>query len=522
MDGILILTIMFIFGGFTMALSSHSVVVEQTSYNSSVEEVAAGGGLAWRGVQRRESMRSLIRNVNKEDVSSAKSRDGLPREDERHVALPLIKFLCRTPEGESWFTGPTRPDEHIAHIALTESQTETRLFFNGREVASCPPPSWAGEPLPLHSHERNTSRVILTGIGTHLEEYDFKKRMDTGNIMITGARVWNRSLSMDEIFSSFHSGTCGGADYALVEERGSSRYAKDWPALVDQLGIRQGREILQWLKGLLQALKPQDRWLITKVSRLDYSLLEQRLMQICTSPNGPEFIHMAFSNLQILPDSSLTEDLNKFGLSMLRALLAERLTEQRRERFGYSTHPDYTNFMRDGILVRPFPRYESRWREVGEVVRMAAGDRLAMEGVEGFRERIAVHSKGDPNYMLHTDTFFPTIKVWIFENVTIEQGPFEYIPGSNKNTEEKLRWIHNNALGTFTADDPKIVSIFGKPMAVTAGSVPLLVVADTSGFHRRGAAKPGVERVSQGLSQRGWFGLEFMTRRNPFRLGEDG
>lgn len=47
----------------------------------------------------------------------------------------------------------------------------------------------------------------------------------------------------------------------------------------------------------------------------------------------------------------------------------------------------------------------------------------------------------DPQYTLHSDTFFPTIKCWLYlEDVTAENGPFQYCPGSHKLTWRRIVW----------------------------------------------------------------------------------
>lgn len=38
-------------------------------------------------------------------------------------------------------------------------------------------------------------------------------------------------------------------------------------------------------------------------------------------------------------------------------------------------------------------------------------------------------------------------QVWIFEaDVTMEQGPLTYVPGSQRNTKEKLEWMYAYSL----------------------------------------------------------------------------
>ena len=44
--------------------------------------------------------------------------------------------------------------------------------------------------------------------------------------------------------------------------------------------------------------------------------------------------------------------LNARGLQVLRYLTARRVSDRNRERKGWTSHPDYQLFMRDGFLVK--------------------------------------------------------------------------------------------------------------------------------------------------------------------------
>src|SRR5438270_7942491 len=53
----------------------------------------------------------------------------------------------------------------------------------------------------------------------------------------------------------------------------------------------------------------------------------------------------------------------------------------------------------------------------------------------------AVDGPADPQRDLHTDTFHPTVKAWLFlTDVTPEAMPFVYVPGSHRLTPQRLEW----------------------------------------------------------------------------------
>src|SRR4051794_15594658 len=53
----------------------------------------------------------------------------------------------------------------------------------------------------------------------------------------------------------------------------------------------------------------------------------------------------------------------------------------------------------------------------------------------------AVAGMADPQRNLHTDTFHPTVKAWLFlTDVTPDAMPFVYVPGSHRLTPRRLSW----------------------------------------------------------------------------------
>ena len=110
---------------------------------------------------------------------------------------------------------------------------------------------------------------------------------------------------------------------------------------------------------------------------------------------------------------------------------------------------------------------------------------------------------------LHRDTFFRALKFWYFlRPVEREHGPFEYVPGSHRLDPSRLRWEQATAdaairhqrqpdvSGSFRIRDDALADLgLPQPVAITCPA-NTLVLADVFGFHRRGAALPGRERLA--------------------------
>lgn len=109
---------------------------------------------------------------------------------------------------------------------------------------------------------------------------------------------------------------------------------------------------------------------------------------------------------------------------------------------------------------------------------------------------------------LHRDTFQPAIKFWYFlEEVTLAEGPLEYVIGSHLLTPARLRWEYRRSVeasrrgsgdtgGSFRIDEQVLQSLgldLPRPIEVRENT---LVIADVRGFHRRAHGTFGSRRVS--------------------------
>lgn len=127
----------------------------------------------------------------------------------------------------------------------------------------------------------------------------------------------------------------------------------------------------------------------------------------------------------------------------------------------------------------------------------------------------------DPQKHFHSDAFFPSMKAWIFlKEVTPEDGPFVYIPGSNRLTVERLRLEYQKSIqcakreekiyqalrGSFRYSEAEIHSLNLPEPQNFCVKGNTLVIANMLGIHKRGDSKNGVSRTS----------LWFYSRLTPF------
>lgn len=144
---------------------------------------------------------------------------------------------------------------------------------------------------------------------------------------------------------------------------------------------------------------------------------------------------------------------------------------------------------------------------------------LVIQVVMALPSAVSKQGAADPQTALHSDTFQPTAKAWLFlKDVGEEDGPFAYVPGSHKVTPQRMAWerrisensdtIENkySARGSLRIMSDELGALgYGQPvkMVVKANT---LIVADTHGFHNRSPSYKTTTRIE----------IYGSLRRNPF------
>ena len=270
----------------------------------------------------------------------------------------------------------------------------------------------------------------------------------------------------------------------------------------------------------------------------------------------------SFADNPILGSSRL----NRAGLHLKRKQWAHALADRRRARLAKYLPAEWrAAFDRDGfIVVRDFlperdfrqlssavleGEFASREHQQGDTVtrRVAVGPTLLkripqlaaildsprwkgiMAYVSSTRatplyyiQTIAAGAREgprDPQLELHSDTFHPSLKAWLFLTDVADDGrPLTYVAGSHRLTPARAAWEIERSSNVMAAGDrlsqrgslrvaAEDLPALGLP-APTRFSVPAntLVAIDTSGFHARADADGETLRVE----------LWAYCRRSPF------
>lgn len=167
----------------------------------------------------------------------------------------------------------------------------------------------------------------------------------------------------------------------------------------------------------------------------------------------------------------------------------------------------------------PYTRQLLNDKEFRRLLRYTAGHRrMPFFHIEQVRNGVNATGQ-DPQKSLHTDTFHPTMKFWLYlDEVNEHNGPFTYIPTSNQLTRARLSFEYQtsqmayrhpdsySARGSFRfspADREQLALPPPKAFKVPKNT---LVIGNTFGIHGRGQAEAGSTRLA----------IWGMSRTNPF------
>jgi hypothetical protein len=164
-----------------------------------------------------------------------------------------------------------------------------------------------------------------------------------------------------------------------------------------------------------------------------------------------------------------------------------------------------------GALVR-----SARWR--GLMAYVASTTSKPLYYIQTVSGGVA-EGPPDPQLQLHSDTFHPSLKAWLFLTDVDDDGrPLTYVAGSHRLSNERIEWERRKSVEVMTTGDrlsqrgslrirSDELKALGLPQP-TRFCVPAntLVIADTCGFHARAGSHRPTIRVE----------LWAYCRRNPF------
>jgi hypothetical protein len=115
----------------------------------------------------------------------------------------------------------------------------------------------------------------------------------------------------------------------------------------------------------------------------------------------------------------------------------------------------------------------------------------------------------DPQSELHSDIFFNTHKAWLYlHDVRLEHGPLAYVTRSHRLTPARLGFVYRDSWTRHAAEElsrritPEELDALHATETVVTCAANTLVIANTSGYHRRLPGRPGATRDSLHLSVR--------------------
>ncbi len=250
-----------------------------------------------------------------------------------------------------------------------------------------------------------------------------------------------------------------------------------------------------------------------------------------------------------------SDRLNRLGLHARRVALAQGAAAARRRWLaGGVSAADRATFDRDGIVVkRDFLPPERFARLRAELLGLRAPAREHAQGdvlnrllalppavLGGLPETRAVLASGawrgllayvaasrmpplvfvqsifaqhreappDPQVVLHSDTFFPMVKAWLYlDDVGEGEGPFQYVAGSHRASPARLAWEQARSLdwrgadamsrrGSLRVRPEELAGLGLGPAVQHVVPANTLVVADTYGFHARTQGAAGTVRIA--------------------------
>jgi hypothetical protein len=258
--------------------------------------------------------------------------------------------------------------------------------------------------------------------------------------------------------------------------------------------------------------------------------------------------------------------LNRRGLHVLRRHLAAAVAERRRRRLAHLVPAeDREAFLRDGFLVKRDFLDAASFRALREEVfarraqaresldgytltRLIPLDAIALQEMPETRRALLTprylglhafigsyarrpylyvqtifsgvrQAPPDVQSFYHADTFHPTVKSWLLLTpVAPGEAGFTYVPGSHRANRRRDAWERRVSVtahaqadrltgeGSMRISEAEIARLGYPPPVKLTAEPNTLIIADTSGFHRRGRSEGFACRIS----------IWAQSRSNPF------
>ena len=206
----------------------------------------------------------------------------------------------------------------------------------------------------------------------------------------------------------------------------------------------------KWNTLVAEIQKRVSLYLSEEDKRLIASISGHSVEELVADLNNTDVVSYDVLSRVLSTDRFIPHDLNKKGLSLLRAALAERMTLARRRYLGLDRHADTDQWERDGVLLKDFDYYtnEQNRQELEELLQMVAASKSVSGATFKWVERNVTSVANDPQREPHIDTFHSVVKIWVYERgvVTNDTGPLHYMRGSNRISKGKFQWIYDVSL----------------------------------------------------------------------------
>tara|TARA_Y100000593_G_scaffold94886_2_gene196920 strand:- start:1476 stop:2432 length:957 start_codon:yes stop_codon:yes gene_type:complete len=216
------------------------------------------------------------------------------------------------------------------------------------------------------------------------------------------------------------------------------------------------------------------------------------------------------------------ECFDKEGYMLIENFLPEKEFKILKELFDVRIKPKYPNGIKKQVDATGFfNRNKDFYNLILQCGHVKSFSPDAPYGIPRTEFWNHFHEKGDSQYKLHSDTFQPTCKFWLYlEDIEMEQGPLTLVPGSHICDEKRLKWDFENSLlskesdlwirrieeggkpGSFRVFENSTVEEettevlrlgYQKPVPMV-GKKNTLLAANTFCFHKRGMGVEGSYR----------------------------